>query len=464
MEHARSLDFGLLLNSVQNGILAIDLTGAIVYCNSAAERIFGIAAHSARDRHIAEVLPDASGKLLACLQAGHSICGEKLVTPNAILLSNIDPIRADGQIVGVIGVFQEIADARSAVKELNLLKESKAWLDAVIDSSFDGITITDREGTIIRYNRAAERVNGTRGDELIGRNLKDLIAEGRVDRVLTFEVVRTKRTVTIIQRNRAGKRLLCTGNPIFDETGEVAFVVTNERDLQELDTLRTEVLEMQALAMKSTPTSSDSELKGVDLSGLILRSREMQRVVNMAIRVAGADSTILLSGESGTGKGVIAKLIHEQSARRRRPFIRVDCAGVPDSLIESELFGYEKGAFTGAKTEGKPGLLELANGGTLFLDEIAELPMNSQAKLLRFLEDREIVRVGGTMATHIDARIITATNKNLEEMVSAERFRGDLFYRLNTIPIHITPLRERRDDVLPLIVHFLQKFNERYQR
>jgi transcriptional regulator with PAS, ATPase and Fis domain len=173
---------------------------------------------------------------------------------------------------------------------------------------------------------------------------------------------------------------------------------------------------------------------------------------------------VLLLGESGVGKGMIAKLIHKHSERSKGPFIRVDCASITDYLMESELFGYEKGAFTGAKVEGKPGLFELAHGGTLFLDEIGEIPLGSQSKLLRFLEEYEITRVGGINPRKINVRIIAATNRNIEEMVSSKHFRKDLYYRLNVIPIHISPLRERKEDIAGLIFHFLETFNNTYHR
>ena len=181
-------------------------------------------------------------------------------------------------------------------------------------------------------------------------------------------------------------------------------------------------------------------MSGIHLSSIVFRSSAMERIIEMALKVAKVDSSILLFGESGVGKGMLAKLIHKHSERSKGPFIRVDCAGIPDSLIESELFGYEKGAFTGAKAEGKPGLFELANKGTLFLDEVGEIPFSSQSKLLRFLEDHEVVRVGGGQARQIDVRIIAATNKNLEEMVTTKQFRKDLYYRINVVPIFITPV------------------------
>jgi transcriptional regulator with PAS, ATPase and Fis domain len=190
----------------------------------------------------------------------------------------------------------------------------------------------------------------------------------------------------------------------------------------------------------------------------------MEKTVEMALRVSQVSSTVFLFGESGVGKGMIAKLIHKHSDRSSGPFIRVDCAGIPESLMESELFGYEKGAFTGAKSEGKIGFFELADKGTLFLDEVGEVPLNSQSKLLRFLEDHEIIRVGGTEPKAIDVRIIAASNRDIEEMVKMKLFRRDLYYRLNVVPLSITPLREREEDIIPLIFYFLDKFNKAYHK
>ena len=209
---------------------------------------------------------------------------------------------------------------------------------------------------------------------------------------------------------------------------------------------------------------SELGIKSEDPKSFIFHSNEMKQIYEMAIRVAKVDSTVLLLGESGVGKSILAHLIHQQSERVKGPFIRVDCVGIPDSLIESELFGYVKGAFTGAKLEGKAGLFELANNGTLFLDEIGEIPLNIQSKLLRFLEKHEINRVGGTEVKVIDVRIIAATNMNIEEMVSTKHFRSDLYYRLNVVPIVIPPLRARRDDILPLLFYYLNKFNQKYHK
>jgi PAS domain S-box-containing protein len=464
MEYSKNFDSELLLNSIYNGIVAIDKDGIINYFNKTAERIFNISAHEALNRHILDVIPHTSGKVLDCFKTGKPFYGEKLRGEEVTLIANINPVICDGKISGAISVFQDISEIEKISRELDLFKNMKIWLDTIIDSSYDGLWICDHEGKVLRINKASERINGVKAEQVIGKNMKELIAEGLFDKSVTLEVLKRKTSVTIIQQIKKEKKILVTGNPILNENGEIAFVVTNDRDISELDQLRSQLQEAQALASRYSSKISELEMKGVDLSNIIFRSEEMQRIIEMALRVAHVDSTILLLGESGVGKGMIAKLIHKESSRSNGPFIRVDCAGIPESLIESELFGYEKGAFTGAKPEGKPGLFELANNGTLFLDEIVEIPLSSQSKLLRFLEDHEIVRVGGIVPKGIEVRIIAATNKIIEKLVMMKKFREDLYYRLNVVPIYILPLRERREDILPLVFHFLEKFNKAYTK
>ncbi len=464
MIYEKSLDPQFILNSIYNGIVSIDDKGVITYFNKTAERIFNIPAHEAMNLYILDVLPNTGGKLLECLKTGKPFYGEKLKGEKVTLVSNINPIITNGKMSGVVSVFQDISEIESVSKELDLFMNMKNWLDTIIDSSYDGLWICDHEGKVLRINKASERINGVKAEKVIGKNMRELIAEGLFDKSVTLEVLKRKTSVTIIQQIKGGKKILVTGNPIFNENGEIAFVVTNDRDISELDHLRGQLQEAQALAKGYSSKISELEMKGVDLSNIIFRSEGMEKIVQMALRVAPVDTTVLLLGESGVGKGMIAKLIHKHSDRNTGPFIQVDCAGIPESLIESELFGYERGAFTGAKTEGKPGFFELANKGTLFLDEIGEITLSSQSKLLRFLEDHEIIRVGGTEPKEIDVRVIAATNKNIDEMVTSKTFRKDLYYRLNVVPIHIPPLRERKDDILPLIFHFLEKFNKAHRK
>ena len=464
MSDLNSFDAKLLLNSIYNGIIAINAEGFVIYFNKTAERIFKIPDKEALNRYILDILPNTGGKLLESLQKGEPFYGEKLKGKEVHLVSNINPIQKDGKIIGVVSVFQDMSEIEHISKELDLFKNMKSWLDTIINSSYDGLWICDNEGNALMINKASERINGVKAEDVIGKNMKDLVREGLFDKSVTLEVLEKKTSVTMLQKVKGNKKILVTGNPIFNEKGDIVFVVTNDRDITELDNLRSQLHEAQALAKGYISKLSKLQLEETDLSNIIFRSTEMQRIIEMAIRVAQVDSTILLLGESGVGKGLIATLIHKQSDRSKGPFIRVDLAGIPDSLVESELFGYEKGAFTGAKTEGKPGFFELANKGTLFLDEIGEIPLTSQSKLLRFLEDHTITRVGGTESKEIDVRIIAATNRKIEEMVASKNFRTDLYYRLNVVPIHIPTLQERTDDILPIAFHYLAKFNKAYKK
>jgi PAS domain S-box-containing protein len=232
----------------------------------------------------------------------------------------------------------------------------KSWLDTIINSSYDGLWICDHEGNALMLNKASERINNVHADDVIGKNMKDLVKEGLFDKSVTLDVLEKKAPVTMMQKIHGGKKILVTGNPIFNDKGDIVFVVTNDRDITELDNLRRQLQEAQALAKGYISKLSRLQLEEADLSNIVFRSAEMQIIIETAIRVAQVDSTILLLGESGVGKGLIASLIHKQSERSKGPFIRVDLAGIPDSLMESELFGYEKGAFTGANRRNSPDL------------------------------------------------------------------------------------------------------------
>jgi PAS domain S-box-containing protein len=464
MEKPALIDSHLLLNAIYNGIVAINTEGVIVYFNKTAERIFKTTAQEALGQFILDILPNTGGKILESLHTKKPFHGEHLTGKEVNLISNINPVIENDRVIGVVSVFQDISEIEAISKELDLFKSMKSWLDTIINSSYDGLWICDHDGNVLMLNKASERINGVKAEDVIGKNMTQLVSDGLFDKSVTLEVLLRKTPVTVMQKVRGGKKILVTGNPIFNDKGDIVFVVTNDRDITELDNLRSQLQEAQALAKGYMTKISRLQMEDADLANIIFRSAEMERVVEMAIRVAQVDSTILLLGESGVGKGVIATLIHRQSDRSKGPLMHVDLAGIPDSLIESELFGYEKGAFTGARTEGKPGFFELANKGTLFLDEIGEIPLTSQSKLLRFLEDHTITRVGGTESKEIDVRIIAATNRKIEEMVVSKDFRSDLYYRLNVVPLHIPPLRERRADILPIVFHYLAKFNKTHRK
>jgi PAS domain S-box-containing protein len=334
---------------------------------------------------------------------------------------------------------------------------------AAVESSVDGICINDGTGKILFVNQSSAKAIGLPSNELVGKNVQDMVSAGVFDKAVTLEVLKSKRRVSILQRTKIGKTILVTGTPIFDENGEILYVVTNDRDITELNRVKERLNDMHALTKQYHSELSNLQFKNYNMEGVISNSKKFRTVIDAALRVAKVDSAILITGESGVGKNLIAKIIHKNSNRAAGPFIRINCSAIPDSLIESELFGYEKGAFTGAKNEGKPGLFELANEGSLFLDEIGEVSANTQVKLLHVLEENEIIRVGGTKSVKINVRVIAATNKNLENGILQNMFREDLFFRLNVLPIKIPPLRERTEDITPLVLYFQEKYQQHHK-
>lgn len=330
--------------------------------------------------------------------------------------------------------------------------------------NFDGICVFDHQGRGLVINEAAQRITNFTSKEFIGETTKRAMEKGYLSKSITEHIIKSKKTLTEVISVR-GIEVLVTGKPIFDASGEIEYVVLNVRDISELNHLKLDVLLSIALRRKHeniVPQVSSMESTGVHTADVISASPKMQQVVQLAARVAKVDSSLLILGESGVGKEVVVKLIHENSARADRPLIKINCAAIPRDLLESELFGYEKGAFTGANQQGKAGLFEAANGGTVFLDEIGDMPMDLQVKLLRVLQEFEIRRIGGTKDIKIDVRIVSATNKNLQELIRKGDFREDLYYRLNIIPIHIPPLRERPEDIQQLAHLVLNRTNRKY--
>lgn len=340
-------------------------------------------------------------------------------------------------------------------------KELEEEFNAILESSYDGIHVTDGKGVSLRFNSACERIEGINRNEVVGKYLKELVDSGIYAESLTLKVLEKKVPITMLQKIN-GKEVIASATPIF-KNGEIIRVVTNSRDISELNTLKKELQYANHIKEKYQSELELLRLEQMTSDEIIVRSPDMGKIVTLALHVALVDSTVLIQGESGVGKGVLSNLIHQNSKRKKGPFIKIDCGAIPESLLESELFGYEKGAFTGANKDGKIGLIELANDGTLFLDEIGELSLILQVKLLRVLQDREIFRVGGNKAVPVDIRIIAATNKDLEKMVKEKTFREDLYYRLNVVPIFIPPLRERKEDVYPFIINCLDKFNNKYK-
>lgn len=340
-------------------------------------------------------------------------------------------------------------------------EEAQKHLEEIIEHSFDGIYITDGSGNTIMVNRAYEQITGLKKKEVLGKNMKFLVRSGVISVSGSLHAIRENRVVTLSQEFKTGKKAVITSSPIYDEDGNISMVVTNVRDLTEIYQLKERVVEQKQEEEKLRQNLMHVQSQMME-EDMIVQDENALRVVFMADKVAPLDATVMLLGETGVGKEVFARYIFKKSHRKDQNFVKVNCGAIPENLLESELFGYEKGAFTGANRNGKIGLFELADKGTIFLDEIGELPLNMQVKLLRAIQEKEIERIGGTRPIKIDVRIIAATNRDLEAIMQEGKFREDLYYRLMVFPIQIPALRERPGDIEPLARFFLEKFNKKY--
>lgn len=418
----------ILLQNIPQPIIVLDQTNSIVYSN-----------HAARSHSIEHALP-------------------RLINPTTKRMVEIgDCVYHYHKLDHECWRIYYFTD----VTEIERQRDASRELETIFRSSFDELFVTDGDGVVLRINPAGERMYGLTAEQMIGKKAEELSREGYFSPSLTPEILKAKQRRSTVQTTNGGRTIYVTGNPVFDKNGEVDRIVYNIRDmtdftklerrLEDAETLlsnyRTELLEL-------TGTVSDEEMS--------VQSEAMRRVVSVFSKVAPVDSTVLITGESGVGKSKIAILIHEWSARKSKPFVLVNCGTIPETLFESELFGYEPGAFTGARKEGKKGMIEIAEGGTLFLDEIGELPLYVQVKLLQVIQEHQFRRVGGEKIMKSDIRIIAATNRDLRNMVEAGKFREDLFFRLNVIPIQVPPLRHRTEEIPYLLDLFLQKFNQKY--
>lgn len=449
-----------ILNAVHNGVLAIDDQDRIIIYNCQAERMLGEPIAKVIGKKIGDVFPQSV--LPVVLRSRKSFSGHKLNMNNRVLVTNNTPVVEGERVVGAITVFQDISELESLTTELRQVQEINKELEAIIESFYDGIGIIGRDGTVLAQNASYERITGLCHNDSVGRNVRELESNGTVSRAVALLVLEQKKSVTIKQKIKTGKEILITGSPVFDDKGEIQRIVCSIRDINELMLLRERIENTEEQNLRYANEIKELRAKLWSHKELIFRNSSMERVSQLIVRVARVNTHVLITGESGVGKEVVTSLIHKLSPGKNGPFLQINCGAIPESLLESELFGYEEGAFTGARSGGKKGIFELCEGGTLLLDEIGEMPVNMQVKLLRVLQQHEVIRVGGSKPIKCNVRVLAATNKDLEEMVAQNNFRADLFYRLNVVPIHIPPLRERRDDIVPLAVHFLEKFKRKY--
>lgn len=322
----------------------------------------------------------------------------------------------------------------------------------------DGIYITDAEAVTLAVNSAYERITGLNRSLLLGRYMGDLVKLGYLSNSVSLEVIKRQDVVTLVQSIHGNQKILVTGSPIFDAKQQLLCVVTCVRDITEL--LRAKHAQEQLENL----FRSQAQYKISSHASDFIVSQHTQDILDLATHVAKFDSKVLIGGETGTGKSQLARYIHHMSPRAEQAFLELNCSGLPDNLLEIELFGYVAGAFTGASSKGKKGLLEIAHQGTLFLDEIGDLPLHLQVKLLKVIEEQRFLAVGGTEFKQIDVRIISATHRNLKEMLDHGQFREDLFYRLNVVELNLPPLRERRAEIIPLLEHYLSLWNQKHQQ
>lgn len=335
-------------------------------------------------------------------------------------------------------------------------------IDIILDAIHDDILISDGAGRVVKVSPTFESVYGIKKEEALGLTVYELEEKGFFRPSVTAQVLKSGEKITMRQKNNSNRDIVVTATPVKDEYGNIKYVVSFSRDITDYLILQEQYEELEDKVSRYQDELVLLRSESAGTVDFIAKSDVMNKLLVLVNRIAPFDANVLLTGESGVGKSFMAKLIHRKSKRAQGPFIDINCGAIPENLLESELFGYEKGSFTGAGKDGKVGLIELAQNGTLFLDEISELPLGLQVKILKVIQDKTIIRVGGTRQIPIDFRLISASNKNLLELMKSEAFREDLYYRLNVISLHIPPLREREEDLIPLIAHFVDKTNKTY--
>ena len=335
-------------------------------------------------------------------------------------------------------------------------------IDVLLNCIDEAILIVDRDANILNYNEAFSRLTDLMGRSLVGMNLKDIVASGILRESAALKSLEVKKKIDMNLTYETGQTATWTYIPVFDERGELVMTVGTGRDITKLVTLEKKLKISETII-------SQYEGRNLKMAGdfgqveIIYSSSVMQQVIRLGWKAAATSSPVLIWGETGVGKEIMAALIHQLSDRSTKPFVAINCASIPDELLEAELFGYEEGSFTGAKRSGKKGLLEEAHEGTLFLDEIGELPLKMQSKILRFLQEGKFKKIGSNKTQAVDVRILCATNVTMDQLMNSKHFRQDLFYRLAVIPVFIPPLRDRQEDIPPLILHFIQIFNTKYK-
>lgn len=443
----------VILDSTHDAIIAIDEFEKIIVFNQSAKKIMKTENRKVLGLPITDVIP--SSRLPYVLKSGQAEINKKMDLGNTTIIANRMPIiDSDNKLKGVISVFRDITEMIELGEEISKLKEVQVLLESIIDSTQDAISVANEDGINIMVNHAYTQLSGLKKEEIIGKNVTVDISEGES---IHLKVLKTRKPVKSARLKLApfDKDIIVNAAPIIVNNklkGSVAVI----HDVTEIQRLTQELNDAKDMIRKITGKYTFKDIIGQD-SQMIL-------AIEKAKKAAITPATVLLQGKSGTGKELFAHAIHNESRKRYKNLVRVNCAAIAENLLESELFGYAEGAFTGAKKGGRPGLFEQAHGGTIFLDEIGKMSLSTQAKLLRVLQEKEIIRVGGEETIKIDVRVIAATNEDLENLVKKGLFREDLYYRLNVVPIYIPPLKHRKSDIPFLADNIIRKYNIEYGR
>lgn len=444
----------LIFNSIDDGMVVIDNKGITILFNRRAQEMMAIRKEDAIGKYIREIIPQS--RLPRVLETRKAEANQEMLLNDGlkIITTRIPIIDEKNNLIGAFAVFKDITEVVNLAEEITNLKEIQIMLQAIIQSSDDAISVVDEEGKGILINPAYTRITGLSQEQVIGMPATADISEGES---MHMKVLQTRRAVrgTAMRVGPAKKEVVVNVAPIIVK-GKLKGSVGVIHDMSEIKSLSRELSRARQIIRTLEAKYTFEDIIGT--------SEEMKLAIDQAKLGAKTPATVLLRGESGTGKELFAHAIHNASDRKYNKFIRVNCAAISESLLESELFGYEEGAFSGAKRGGKRGLFEEANNGSIFLDEIGEISLSTQAKLLRVLQENEITRVGGTKALTINVRVIAATNVNLEKGMANGTFREDLYYRLNRMPIHIPPLRKRREEIPLLCDKLIHKINQDYGR
>ncbi len=442
-----------VLDSMANGVIAIDREGAIVVFNDAAARLLGVGKEEALGRRLLDIVPNSG--LVNVLRTGAPETGRPQAIGALTVIANRAPMFRDGELIGAVSVFQDVTEMEKMSRELDSTRALVRTLEEVLAGAGEWMVVVDANGIVTMISEEYAEFNGTTVAEAVGKHVTEVIENTRMHTVVKTGTAEIGERMTIHGRALIVNRIpLEDGDRIIGAYGRVVFKTVEQ--LRELAS-RMNLLESKVKYYEEELT----HLRGAryTFASIVGAGASISAAKEEAVRASRTDSTVLLRGETGTGKELFAHAIHAAGPRRAGPFIKLNCAAVPAELLESELFGYEEGAFTGARRGGKPGKFELAAGGTLFLDEIGDMPLPMQAKLLRVLQEKEVDRLGGTGSRRVDLRLIAATGRNLEEMVGQGTFRADLYYRVNVIPVRIPPLREHPEDLGAIAEAFLARLS-----